>query len=79
MHTPDPNVPRHPVVIAQFQKRATDVQLRIADHRLVRGPRAMRSGAFAEGQPEPPPMQARWCDQPNSWLISTTFPSGSVV
>ena len=29
MHTPDPSVPHHPVVIAQFQKRASDVQLRI--------------------------------------------------
>ena len=29
--TLDPNVVHHPVVITQFQKRAADVQLRIAD------------------------------------------------
>ena len=31
MPTLDPGVLHHPVVIAQFQKRASDVQLRIAD------------------------------------------------
>jgi uncharacterized membrane protein len=31
MPTLDPNVLHHPVVITQFQKRAADVQLRIAD------------------------------------------------
>jgi uncharacterized membrane protein len=31
MHKLDPSVPHHPVVIAQFQKRASDLQLRIAD------------------------------------------------
>lgn len=48
-------------------------------HRRMRGPRALRSGASAVARREPPPMQARWCYQRNSWLISTTFPSGSVV
>ena len=27
----DPNVLHHPTVVAQFEKRASDVQLRIAD------------------------------------------------
>src|SRR4249919_4382356 len=31
MPTLDPNVVHHPVVVRQFQKRAADVQLRIAD------------------------------------------------
>ncbi len=31
MPTLDPNVLHHPVVVTQFQKRAADVQLRIAD------------------------------------------------
>jgi uncharacterized membrane protein len=31
MPTLDPNVSHHPVVVTQFQKRAADVQLRIAD------------------------------------------------
>jgi hypothetical protein len=31
MSTLDPNVLHHPVVITQFQKRAADVQLRVAD------------------------------------------------
>jgi uncharacterized membrane protein len=31
MHRLDPHVLHHPVVVAQFQKRAADVQLRIAD------------------------------------------------
>ena len=31
MPTLDPNVVHHPVVVTQFQKRADDVQLRIAD------------------------------------------------
>ena len=31
MPTLDPNVIHHPVVVTQFQKRAADVQLRIAD------------------------------------------------
>ena len=31
MRTLDPNVLHHPAVVAQFQKRADDVQLRIAD------------------------------------------------
>ena len=31
MRTLDPNVMHHPAVVAQFQKRADDVQLRIAD------------------------------------------------
>ena len=43
------------------------------------GPRALRSGASAVGRRESPPMQARWFDQSRCWLISTTFPSGSVV
>jgi uncharacterized membrane protein len=31
MHKLDPHVLHHPVVVAQFQKRAGDVRLRIAD------------------------------------------------